>query len=231
METKIKKHYKLNFNSSPVEVEENEIDFLIKNNCECSYCGKSLFEMDDFPELLVEDSELLCEECYSGEYRTSCPICEESYDIKDGNTDFIVINEEVASEVEKQPGIYKVLEKSFFLGNIFTGFEGFYDNALKLVVNIRINEFKKTECSNECCEVYPDFICPNCINKFIRKNNYLKSDSIPCILLKRYENDELFKDCSPEQLRKLRINLIQKRITCRGMIELGNKLKISNKLS
>lgn len=203
MRNKIKEHYKSAFSSSPIELEDKEIDFIIKNECKCYMCDKSIFDMDDFPELLKEDNEVRCEECYGDDYRTICPICEDSYDIYNGKSEYEVIAEQDSRDYHKEPGIY---------------------HNEKLIVPIRINFFKKIDCGDSCCEVHSDPICPGCVEKMIRKSNYLKSDSTPCILLKRYENDSLFKDYTPEHLHLLRQWSIHRRITCRGIIERANRI-------
>ncbi len=222
MKNKILEHYKSGYNSSPVNISDEEIQFLIDNDCECTGCGKSIFEMDDFPWISIKDYALFCEECYSEKYRETCPICEESYDIKDYTSDHFVINEEMARETKKKPGIYQILERPFYFGNIVTGFDGFFDSSIKLIVPIRINEFKKIDCGEGCCEVDSGKICPECVAKFVRKSNYLKSDSIPCILMRKYEKHDIFKDYSIEQIHLMRQKLIHQRITCRGMIQVAN---------
>ena len=225
VQAKIKKHYKSGFSSSPIEIEQKEIDFIEKNNCECNCCGNSIFELCDFPKLLIDDDEIMCEDCYDEHHRDFCPICENTYDIKDFTSDFIVINEELSIETGKQPGIYQILKRPFFFGNILTGFDAFFDGALKLVVSIRINHFKGIDVGNGYCEVASNNICGECIERFVRKENYLKSDSIPCILMKE-DKWNLFKDYTPEQLSKSRQNIIHKRITTRGLIQEGNQIKI-----
>lgn len=226
MKNKILEHYKSNFGSSPIGINGKEISFLIAHECTCDYCHESIFELDDHPNLLMDDDELMCEDCYDEHYRQTCPICEESYYTKDYEPDHFVITEEVASEIGKLPGIYKALTKPFFYGNIVTGFDGFFDNAIQLVAPIRINTLKKIDCGDDCCEVGNDMICPECVEKYVRKDNYLKTDGIgiPCILLKKYENDSLFSDYTKEQLHRHRQQLIHKRITCRGMIERANHI-------
>ncbi len=202
MRNKIKKHYKSGFNSSPLQLGEKEIDFIIESECKCYMCDKSIFDMDDFPELLKEDNEVRCEECYGDDYRAICPICEDSYDIYSGTSEYEVIAEEDRRDYNKEPGIY---------------------HNEKLIIPIRINFFKKINCGEGCCEVYSDPICPDCVKKLVRKNNYLESGGKPCILFKKYDK-ELFADCSPENLRHSRQKIIHKRITCRGLIERGNHI-------
>ena len=67
-----------------------ELDFIIKKECTCDDCGESVDEFNDFPELLIDEDELLCEECYGQKYRVICPNCEDSYDIKEGESDYSV---------------------------------------------------------------------------------------------------------------------------------------------
>jgi hypothetical protein len=221
MKTKIIKQYQSNFSSSPIEIDQIKIDFIIKNECQCSNCRTSIFEMNDFPNLLIDDDELLCEDCYDDKYREICPICEDYYDIKDYTSDYFVLNEEIAKETGKNPGIYKILKRPFFYGNILTGFDAFFDDSIQLLVSIKINEYKKIECGDGCYEVNTNTICPECVEKFVKKRNYLKTDSIPCILLKKYEKD-LFSKYTSEQLRQVRQKLIHQRITCKGIIERAN---------
>lgn len=59
---KIKNHYKENYASSPIEIFNEEIDFIIKHECKCDNCGKSIFEMENYPE--TRDDKLLCDDCY-----------------------------------------------------------------------------------------------------------------------------------------------------------------------
>ena len=183
---------------------DSELNFIIKNNCCCDMCDKSVCKMEDFPNLSIKDNELLCEDCYNEQYRLTCPICEESYDIKGGESVYSVINEVYAKEQRKVAGIYHN-------GN--------------LIVSIKINELKKIDCGEDCCEVYSDDICPNCSSNLVRKNNFMKSHGIgtPCLLIKKYENDELFKEWTFDRLKRERQELINRRITFRGIIESSNK--------
>jgi len=59
---KIKNHYKEKYASSPIEISNEEIDFIIKHECKCDNCGKSIFEMENYPE--TRDDKLLCDDCY-----------------------------------------------------------------------------------------------------------------------------------------------------------------------
>lgn len=79
MKDKILEHFKTGYGSSPHEISEEEVQLLIKHDCECDDCNKSIFDLDDFPDMDVDKDEVLCEDCYKEEYRDYCPICEEDY--------------------------------------------------------------------------------------------------------------------------------------------------------
>lgn len=222
MEIELKNHYKNNFSSSPISIDDAEVQFIIKHECECTRCGVSIFEMDDFPELLIDDNEIMCEYCYDNEYRETCPICEESYDTKDFESDFIVINEELSKETGMKAGIYKILERPFFFGSILSGFDAFFDNTLQLVVEIKINEHKEIDCGYNHQEVTSGCICSDCEQSFVHEKLLIKTEGMPCILFNKH--NDFFKEYTPEVLRKKRQHLINNRITLRGMIEKGRKL-------
>lgn len=211
---KIKNHYENKFSSSPCEVSDTEIDFIIKHDCECDWCHKSIFDLWDFPELLIKNDELLCENCYEEEYSLICPICENVYDMYDDESEYFrlseyfILNESDANHEDKIPGIYSS------------------DVCLPcdLLVPIRINNYAKIRWGMEHYEIESDYICLDCKEKLTMKSNYIKLLGIPCILLKRYENDKLlFSNYTKEQIKKMRQNLIDRRITCKGIIENANK--------
>jgi hypothetical protein len=118
MKDRIIEYGKNDYASSPHEFSDSDIDIIIENDCQCYYCGKSIFEMWDFPEVLEEEKEVLCEECYDEHYRDICPICEDYYEIKSvkgENTPFPKspfywfnsITEEEWKEYESVDGEYK----------------------------------------------------------------------------------------------------------------------------
>lgn len=222
LKERILEHYEKGFSSSPVEIEKENLQLLIKEDCECSRCAKSVFEMWDFPEF--RNDEVLCEECNDELYRSICPCCEESYDVED-ESDYFVINEELSKEIGKKAGVYKILSKPFFYGNIVSGFDGFFDSSIKLVAKLNINEYKKIDCGEDCEPVPSGIICQECVDKLLKKENYLTLEGRPCILMKKYEKD--FLSYTPEQLKFMRQKLIHNRITCRGIIQSANSSKIS----
>ena len=185
------------------EWTDDEIEFIIKKDCTCDECGESVEEFNDFPELLIQEDELLCDECYGQKYRVICPICEDSYDIKDGESEYWVRTEEDAKKDNAAAGIY---------------------GPENLFVPININYLKKIDCGENCFEVYSDDICPDCVSNLVRKDNFMKSHGTgtPCILIKKYENHSVFKDWTPERFKRERQRLIHQRVTVRGIIELAN---------
>lgn len=113
MKNKILEHFKKEYSSSPIEVNEKEIQLLIELDCECANCGESIFKLDDFPNIDVEKKEVLCEECYDQRYRASCVICEESYELSDlpdefPKSPFYYIGN------QKKSGIYHALQYPVF---------------------------------------------------------------------------------------------------------------------
>lgn len=181
------------------EWTDEELDFIIKKECSCDYCGELLADLDDFPEIDIKNDELLCEHCYDEHYRVTCPICEDSYDIKDGTSDYSVLNENDAKDERETPGIYHNDE---------------------LIVPIEINKLKRIQVGDHFCEVWSDPICAECVYQLVRKDNYLKSKGIPILLIKGRES--YFNDWSKEKIKSARIKLIHERITSRGIIEIAN---------
>ena len=207
MRQKIKDHYKTEYSSSEagLTISDDEIDFIIKHDCKCSTCGDSIFEVQDFPELVVNDDELRCEDCYDEDYRAICPICESYYDIYDGESEYEVIVEGDEDYNFEYPGIYK---------------KG------QLIVPIKIDEFMKIETGEHCSEVYSDKICNDCAKKYTKKENFLLIDSgIPCLLIEK-ERYGSFNDWPIERIKRHRKRMIHQRITCRGIIEKANKIEL-----
>ena len=199
-------------------VSNEDISMLISHDCECDSCGDSIFDMEDFPNVSQKHDFVLCEECYNEKYMETCSICEENYDISDGNTDIIVINEELGKTLSYTPGIYKILEYPFFYGDMIFGFEGFYPNAIELVTPIRINEYKKINVGKGFEEVSSGHICPDCINRFTKTSGWATLETPYCILLEKYRYNT-FADYSDEEIHQHRQEIVHRRITLKGIIE------------
>lgn len=227
LKNKIINHAKTEYNSSPYEFNEEQLKLIIKHDCECDNCGESIFEMDDFPDVSVEREEVLCEDCYGEEYRTICPICEESFEI-DEMTDCFFISKTNSKKVRKSSGIYKILKRPFYYGNCLTGFDAFFDGAIEKISEIDIEEvyfILHPELNKE--DLTLDCMCPHCSEKYLRKDNFIKADSLYCILQEKQRN-RLFADYSDKRIHILRQNMIHRRITFRGLLQEYNKILKSN---
>lgn len=217
--SEILKHYENEFLSSPVNISDEDLEVLIKSECQCDYCSVHITDMYDFPEIF--DNEVMCEECYKEHNMSICPTCEDYYDTKDGDSGFILVTKELSKDQKIPMGIYKVLKRPFFYGNILSGFESFFNNSLQLVANINIDEYESATTTNyKDGDITSDFICPECVAKYTTFKDYLLKEGKPCILIqnKGFENG-LIKEYTPEQLKKVRQLIIHQRINSRGLIQ------------
>jgi hypothetical protein len=220
MRNKIIEHAKSGYSSSPHEFSDLEISIIIENNCKCAHCGKSIFEMDDFPEVLENEREVLCEDCYDEEYRTYCPLCEDSFE-KDDITEYFFISKETSKEVHKPIGMYKILKYPFYYGDCLSGFDDFFDDAIEKVSDLDIQEAYSMINSDNRKDIMLDCICPNCAEKYTRRDFFIKAEPKYCILMKNERNS--FSDYTEERLHQIRQDMIHRRITLRGMLQKANK--------
>ena len=222
LENKIVNHAKTGYNSSPYEFDPQQIQLIIEHDCECDHCGKSIFELNDFPDVSVERKEVLCEDCYDEEYRTTCPICEESWEIEE-MTDYFFISKANSKEVRSPSGIYKIMKRPFYYGDCITGFDAFFDDAICKVSDIDIEEVYSILHPQLCKGALTlDCICPHCAEKYLRKNCFIKADSLYCILQEK-QRHQLFADYSDEKIHRIRQDMIHRRITFRGLLQKYNK--------
>lgn len=193
------------------EWTDEEIDFIIQKECTCDNCGNSVEEFDDFPEIDIINNEFLCEDCYKNLYMKVCPVCEDYYDIKEGENEYrIVVDAKIKYNqfgFEKKDGIYH------------------HD---QLIVPMDVRKLKEINCGKDT-DLWTDDICPDCTEKLVRKDFYMKSvSSRPVVLTK--EGFEYFKkhdeNLTLEKFKRMRVGLIHKRINYKGMIEKHNHLKI-----
>lgn len=170
MVEKIKAHYETEFSSSPHSITEEEISLLINHEYECDNCSKSLFTLYDFPNLSIEDNEVLCEDCYRDEYMETCPICEDSFDKPRTAADnILIISKEAIEEYGLQimPGFYQVKKWPFFYGNCVTGFDGLFDDAIELIRECDINSMLyKLQPHNGKEKVGAGDCCHSCMLKY-----------------------------------------------------------------
>lgn len=220
MKKKIIEHAKTAYSSSPHEFDEQQIDLIIKHGCNCDNCGKSVFEMWDFPEVLTDKDELLCEECYSDEYRTVCPLCEDSCE-KEDMTKYFFITKETSKTVHKPIGMYKILKYPFYYGDCVFGFDAFFDDAIKKVSDLNIEEAYYMHNPNNKKDILLDCICPDCAKRYTRTDFFIKTEPRYCILVKS-ERNGFFSDYSDVRIHKTRQEMIHRRITLRGMLQKHN---------
>lgn len=161
IKARIKRHYRLNYNSSPAKVSGADIKVLLAEKCRCGYCHKSIFKMTDFPE--IRDGEVMCEECYDRVKCIRCEICEESFEDIDGPQNyFFVVSKSVVDEynLDITPGIYRALAFPIFRACLVGGFEGFFEENIQLVRAVDI------EAELESDEIGGDRICRNCFERY-----------------------------------------------------------------
>ena len=222
MRKKIKQHFAKNYASSPCDVSDQEIDFIIEQDCECE-CGKSIFELYDFPEINIEENELLCEDCYHDRYYEYCPVCEEAGHKDDFISDYFFISKEISKTTKQPPGLYKILERPFYCGDFISGFDDFYDGAIEKVSDMDIQEVG--EARGVCKDnVKLDCICQSCVEKYTRKDNFINAEHRYSILMES-QRYSFFADYSDETIHRYRQELIHSNINFRGILEKYNCTK------
>lgn len=221
MKKKIIEHAKTEYSSSPHEFNDDQLDLIINHDYSCDNCGKSVFEMNDFPEVLTEQDELLCEECYDDEYRTFCPLCEDTWE-KDDMTEYFFITKETSKEVHKPIGMYKILKHPFYYGDCVFGFDAFFDDAIEKVSDLDIKEVYSIMHPGLNKEILLDCICSGCSEKYLRRDMFIEADSRYTILTNK--GRDFFADCSDEIIHKVRQDMIHRRITFRGMLQQFNSV-------
>ena len=157
--------------SSPIEFTSEELEVVEKNGYVCDGCLESVFEMDDYP--FIREGRCLCEDCWEEEYTERCPVCEELYekDEQEGKDEYFFITPGFAKETSKEVGMYKVLEKPFFYGDIVCGFDGFYSDAIEKVNDLDIEAYLQKEYNNPDLHVPVDIMCPECAKKYLEIGN------------------------------------------------------------
>lgn len=169
---KILEQYKKIFST---EVTEEEIDILIKNNCECCRCSTSLFEMDDFPE--IHNGYVYCEDCYKEEFMDTCPICEEYFTKATcPEEEKIIVTKWASRELGlEKAGFYQVKEYPYTFGDILSGVHSLFNDSLELIRECDINSML-TKIYEREMEIISSECCHQCVNKYTGKtkleNNY-----------------------------------------------------------
>lgn len=216
---KIIDHAKDEYFSSPHEYTDEELNIIIDSDCKCDSCGKSIFELDDFP--VVRDNCVYCENCYDETYSTICPICEDKYE-EDDQTDYFFITKRTKKETRQPIGLYKAIKKPFFYGDIVCGFEGFYDDAIEQVNDLDIDEYFEARQAYKK-EVSTDLMCPNCAERFQKGSGFMFFWPHYIILLKEFEEE--CKKKYGDSLHFRRMQVINSNINAKGMLERANNPK------
>lgn len=191
------------------EWTDEEIDFIIQKECTCDNCGNHVKEFDDFPEIDIINNEFLCEDCYKDLHMKTCPVCEDYYYIKEGESEYSIVVDA------------KINYNRF-------GFEkdGIYHHD-QLIVAMDVRKLKQID-RGKYTDLWTDDICPDCTEKLVRKDFFMKSISAKPVSLTK-EGFEYFKkhdeNLTLEKFKRMRIDLIHKRINYKGMIEKHNHFK------
>lgn len=159
MKEKIKLWYAEKYSSSPLEITDEEIEFIIEKECNCDQCGESMFEIWDAPNIDMEKDEFLCERCFGEEYETSCPYCENTVMNDDISENYFVINQAGAEETGEKIGFYKILSHPFYQNDFF-GFDSMIEGAYEFV-----KPLDKNKRDNDCQSC--GNICQECVDKHI----------------------------------------------------------------
>lgn len=165
----IREHALNNFASSPIEYTDEEVNKIINANCECLHCGKSIFNLYDFPNLDDDDYDVLCEDCYDELYLETCECCEETYEPREESIKYFALTPNQISNfgLEMKAGIYKVKNNPFHYGDVVFGFSGIYEEDVELIrecnLDSMLTAIHNTKHELECAD-----ICNSCAEKYGR---------------------------------------------------------------
>ncbi len=147
-----------------------QLKLIVQDNYKCQYCDKSIWELTDFPVVVLDD-RILCEECYDENYYEVCDLCEEKYEKVEEQEEFpkapFYYNR---SDPEHVAGIYEAINYPIWSSNYFEC-DVFWDNV-RLVCTLKdFIEKKKWKDDIEGAE----HICDDCYEfaKKIKKQKEL----------------------------------------------------------
>lgn len=177
LKKKIKLIFSSGYNSAPHVITKENTRFLIKNDCECTSCGQSIFKLDDFPVIDISEGYVYCEECDRDHNYSTCSVCEELFfKPKEPKEHFFIVSKENEREAGMDAGLYQVVKFPFFYGSILTGFDAFFEDSIKLIRTLNINSIQRVRWGNDTGEVSCDYVCPECVDLLTGKsritNNY-----------------------------------------------------------
>lgn len=163
MTNRIIAHAAKNYNSSPHEYTGAELETLIANECECSNCGESIFDLDDFP--IVRDDSAYCPDCERELFMQDCPVCEELFQRPSSPEDHkFFVSTKIGKALKMLPGLYEVERFPYWSGDVLFGFEAFEQDNISIVREMSIESILcetgiKKEVTCGC-------ICPDCFEKY-----------------------------------------------------------------
>lgn len=106
------------YQSGPIAVSRYMIEAIKKNDCCCSSCGASIFDLPDFP--VIRKRMVYCEECERRLFYSACPLCDDYYETPKPRQEILIISKEAIEEYDMgiTPGFYKVKRYPITFGNI-----------------------------------------------------------------------------------------------------------------
>ena len=137
------------------KLNEDEVRFVSEANFECQNCGKSVFEMYDFPVTNSNGYKCLCEDCFNDLFTEICQFCGEGYEPKLQTEKHICTIEDIENF---KKGLYKIVPVNFEVPNMSD------DYNVELVKEVDINKMYKSYYSIDA--EYEDTlisICNDCI--------------------------------------------------------------------
>lgn len=156
----------LKFSSTRV-ADPEEIEFLIKKDCQCDNCCDNILDKYDFPFIDIEQDELLCEDCERELKYVTCSVCEDNFDKPiEPNEHMFFVSKSTAKELSMAMGIYRVRQFPFYYGCLVGGFESFFENAIELVSKTDIQKIKTFQHGKDSQRVNCDYMCPECFDKY-----------------------------------------------------------------
>lgn len=143
----------------------------------CTYCFDPLTDEESESPRTDPYEDVMCDECYQIEYQDECGLCENYFnDPQIAKHHKFVVGRELAKETGLKMGVYSVLEYPFHYGSIVTGFDGFFDHAIKLEREMDVREYKRIDCSFRDVRPVGGTICLECFNELTQPLNKVNQD-------------------------------------------------------
>jgi hypothetical protein len=143
-------------------LSEEELEFILKNDCECNSCQINIQKLESPPIINIEKDILLCEICYEEEHKIFCNICDKLFDTVMTKEWFWFENGDISMKYERPPGIYKF---DWYNPILFPGINCFNEKTLLAY----IKDEKKIPIINEENYIDSGWICPICAKKYAKE--------------------------------------------------------------